>query len=602
MTRSAGGVIVRDIEPALDQSGDWVRVVLPMTLCRFRGGDVSYRGHVLKPRADTGSRLPFVFRTSALRRAHLRVPICVDVETVVRVFIDGALTRTATLRPVADGRPTLRILAQDITRWTERADTTRLQLQFASNSPSNSLAILLSEDQLSCRATVLQRRGRRYAITSGLYFLLAWATLLSAAVVALASLPLQETLRAYAVVVTALLWIGGLLGLPTLAGLPVRSYIRRIFAATHPVPSALLKRRRELAVATLVVAFVASGLALTEVVSDIRARQEYRDIQERYTELINAGWHEPSTSIVAKPVLDALLLVPWRREAQVLVERAANTLRKSPADKEAFRKVAQELATDEIEAAIRVSGTADLPSFLQYHLASVQNPLVWYATFIIEGERDDETKLLERAIFLLSPAATRDPEAALLLDVLALKLANDRLLNSGKLPSDEDFRELDRLARDLEQRVTVTPKDYFGTHTYLWACEMVAMSYVSRCDKDPATNKWVRTEKEAAKKWLRQMLMQRAEPTGALWLRPPGKFVTYHMFGLFELMTGYVADGGVQTARGFAKSCPDFEPEFRSIAAGASQFSSREGWLKGTVFERDDPWADLDRTLTLGWR
>jgi hypothetical protein len=570
-------LVSSELEPVLGD-GTWALAYLPVVFVTRTGDEVAYDGRVLKPQAGTASRLQLLCKTSALRRARVRIPICVDAETVVKVFIDGELVRVTALAPVASGRRTIRILVQDVTRWTEGREATPLHLQFSSNDQSDSLFILLSEDLPHCRPMLLQRGGGRYAWTSALYFLLAWTNLLTVAVVALANLRIQDaTLRTYAVLGTCVMWIAGLLGLPDLAKIPVRTWIRRLFAATHPVAGGfLLRRRRELALAALAGVLVASGAAFQQIVHCYWVRQ-------RYTSLIREGLR--LSDDVSPAAVAALELVPWRREAQILVERSAFEARQAANREDRFRRVAASL--DEapgLEAAIRSALSNQLPPYLVASPA-LSNPVVWYASLIIEGESFGENRLVEKAKSLLR--SSNDPEATLLLANLEI---TDKTI-------DGDVQE--QRVKDLERRLksTTIPLTLLGTHSYLAACDMLAGYHLAGC------------EKEAASYWLENELRARAKAGGeTLWLRPPEKFTAYYLFALYGGMTNANVDRespGARRAQRLAvhNDC-DYRAEFRRIAeTSASQFSKREGWEKGTVIAQIGRLeAFLEDSLNQGWR
>jgi hypothetical protein len=574
-------LISRELEPVLEESGNWTRAYLPVTFFTGRGGQVRYRGRVLKPQAGTGSRLQLLCKTTALRRARVRIPICVKGNTVVKVFVDGELARVATLAPITSGQFTLRILVQEVTRWTEASEATLLQLQFSYDDQSDSVFVLQSEDQPKCRPTLLQRRGGRYVWTSALYFLLSWANLLTVAVVALANLRIQdETLRTYAVLGTCVMWIAGLLGLPDLAKIPVRAWIRRLFAATRPLSGSwFVQRRRELAIVALTGVLVASGSAFIEVVQCYWVRQ-------RYTSLIRQG--ERSKDDISPAAIAALKLVPWRREAQILIERSAFEARNVANQDERFRRIAAGVDdTPGVYAAIRSALSNQLPSYLVVDSPPIINPIVWYASLIIEGESDRESRLVQKAVALLS--AHDDPESELFLAVLEM---TDR-----RVAMDEREQRAKRLEDRLES--ATVPNQLLKTHSYLFAADTLAGFHLAGCEKDAASD------------WLRNELRARAAHSDrgeTLWLRPPEKFIAFYLFALYGGMTDANVDQqsfGARRAKSLAyRDDCDFRLEVGRIAETfSSQFKKREKWENGTVFAQISRLKEfLEESLAQGWR
>ena len=570
-------LISRELEPVLDDTGTWARTNLQVPLTTRRGVGARYSGSVLRPQAGTGSRLQFLCKTTALRPARVRIPICVNAETVVKVFVDDHFTRQVTLKPGAAGSFMLRILAQDVTPWTEAREVAVVQLQFSSGNQSDSPFILLSDEQPQCRPLLLQRRGRRYTWMSALYFFLAWANLLTLSVVALATFEThQEALGNYAVLGTCLVWLAGLLGLPDLARIPVRAWVRRTFAATHPVNSGLLgRRRRQLAMVVLVGVLALSGVPFTQVMSCSWVRHQY-------TRLIDEA--QESSTNVNPAALAALRLAPWRKEAQILVEKAVFAER---AGGESFRQVAATLSDDTdvykvIEQAARLNRP---PGYLKAKSPAVGNPVVWYASVIIEGETENDTKQLDKAKSLLQLNA--DPESQLLLDTLKF----------AYFPSDGDGDEQEKLVKTLETQLfgPHKPQGYLlSTHAYLFACDSLFHYHLQGCEKD------------AALKCLEAELSARARADDrTLWLRPPDKFTAFHIFRNYGGMndpTFTHGNMGTKEAKKLIDACPDFLPDFNQIHAFQT-FSTREGWERNTVFAEGFVLRErINNLLAEGWR
>ena len=566
------------LEPVLGDGGNWIRAYLQVPCVTRRGDEVSYRGRVLKPQADTGSLLEFACNTTALRRARVRIPVCVKTETVAKVFVNGELARQTVFTPVAGDQYTLRILVLDVTRWTEGRAATRLQLQLSSNSQSDSLFIPLSEDQPHCRPIVLQRRGARYSLTSGLFFLLAWANVLTIAFLTLAtfSKDRDQTLRNYAVLITALVWLTSLLGLPDLAKIPVRSWIRRLFAATQPIGHGWRVRRRELVTAALAIVLGASVFASKPVATGYWHR-------DRYTRLIKQGLQSLNTN---QPAIEAFKLEPWRKEAQILLERSA-FLSRPAGTADTFRSVAAELAsTLGVEAAILSQPL--LPLYLQPDILAVANPMAWYASFLIEGDSVDDGPLARQARNFLS---TSDPESALILAYLDMT------------DSSIEVEEQERRAKALGDRLErVGPKDLelLLSHSYLWASDTLAMYHLAYCDQ------------EAASYWLAKELKARLDYAGqVLWLRPPEKFGAFYLFGEHGGMTdagilpGSLGAKRAQLADSNERCGFDFRPVIKKMSGEYSVFKTREGWVNGTIYEyigNSQLEELLESLLTKGWR
>lgn len=569
-------LVSRELEPVLDETGTWIRTFSQVALTTRRGIRVAYRGPVLKPQVGTGSRLQFLCRTTAVRRARIRIPICVNAETVVKLFVDGDLVRRATLAPAAARTYTLRTLAQDITRWTEAREVSVLKLQFSSDNQSDSPIILFSDEQPQCRPLLLQRRGGTYIWKSAFYFLLAWANLLTLSIVALATLEIQqETLRIYAVLGTGLLWFAGLLGLPDLARIPIKAWIRRIFAATQPASSGRLgHRRRELAIVVLLVALAASGVACTEVIRCYWVRYQY-------TNLIRQARDQSDLTLA----FEAFKLVPWRREAQILIEVYAFK-RRDLTNPESFRTVGAALDKHPgVYAAIEQAARSnEQPSYLKKK-PHISNPVAWYASIIIEGENEEKTELVDKAKSLLR--LHPDPESELLLETLEAV--------AYFTSSDGELQE--RLVKNLEARLRDPRSSLEHTHSYVFASDSLFFYHLQGCEQDEAS------------RWLEDELRiwdNAAEQT--LWLRPPEKYFAYYVFGTYGSNPDATFDrespGAIKAQEWVKTDTCDFIPSIRRIEDRTrSKFSTREAWAKKTIFVGNVDLKDvIDSLLKQGWR
>jgi hypothetical protein len=103
----------------------------------------------------------------------------------------------------------------------------------------------------------------------------------------------------------------------------------------------------------------------------------------------------------------------------------------------------------------------------------------------------------------------------------------------------------------------------------------------------------------------------------SLWLQPPEKFNAYHLFSVYGGMRNVdLDDEGGKLVKELAvynrqsdlhgdKRCDsdfDFRPAFKDIAAHYSAFTTREGWVMGTVYAQGKEQDLLDGLLAEGWR
>jgi len=467
------------------------------------------------------------------------------------------------------------MLVVDLTRWSEARETTDIKLQFSYEGQVQAPLILMSEDKGNCKPLLLQRWTHRYAWTSGLYFVFVWGSLLGLAVVILANFRIQnDLLRNFAVVGTCILWVAGLLGVPDLARVPVRSWIRRLFGATRSeAGGGLRSRRRPLTILLLAILCVVSTAAAQQVLWCYWVRQQY-------TTLIRRGM---STNEIDPAILKALERVPWRREAQILAEKSVWEGRSAGVNDALFRQIAARLAKPEVDAAIRNAPPRErLPFYLDGSSQALSNPLVWYASIIIEGENFRDKKLVNTAIDLLK--RSNDLESEILRATLEITI---------EVNGDLQLQKVRELESRLESSI-VTPT-LTSTHTYLAACDMLVGYHLFYC------------ETELASKWLRAELSAREHHRSGetLWLRPPDKFLVYYMFALYGSSKKGGVDlqsAGAKRAQRLIEKC-GYEEAFKEISKSYAQFEDPEEWKRGTVqFQFNRLHDFLEDSLRIGWR
>jgi hypothetical protein len=186
----------------------------------------------------------------------------------------------------------------------------------------------------------------------------------------------------------------------------------------------------------------------------------------------------------------AFILLPWRKEAQILLDANAYRLR-TDASMPALRRFVKSFVDDDrvkraAEDTLHKSG---LPVPLEGLAPQrwLSDPVVWYASLLPEAEEENETDHLKSAVAELANRDPREqfPQAYLLRTSLNLQLQIE----------DEDARHrlrrdlIDFLYKDEEARLTTF-------HEYQVACDMIAVSFLHDCDHETA-NDWFARELKA---------------------------------------------------------------------------------------------------------
>jgi hypothetical protein len=395
----------------------------------------------------------------------------------------------------------------------------------------------------------------------------------------------DEARRSYSAVVAGLLWLAGVLGIPDLAHIPIQRKLRQIYAATWSdsrAHSLWTRWRRGLAIVALLLLLFPMARAIVTIV-------ECYSIHHDYTRLIRRGLQRDPRAM-EDGILPALVLSPWRKEAQILFEQYAYGHRVRH-DMNEFREVIWKFAQcEELKTAVTIAPLPDhLPVSLSGPSEVLNDPVVWYTSIIVEAEGVHESKMLETAVSILERRKTGEAE---------IQLANfDLELNSEQDAEDAVVKQkADQLANVLKE----SSDKYVGTHVFQAGCDTLAGYYLSCCDKDKAAY-WYERELDARRGNRDDKIR---------WHRPPGKLMLYHMFALRGGSWRYSQAEAINWARCLLnnKECEDsqgdcdFRREFANIIKKYEDFTKPEEWEKGAIPPDKDLSPYFEEMLGTGWR
>ena len=577
------------IEPSDFERNQWQKQLVDV---RVTDGDrpVDYQGYVLTAIADTAHEITFAVKTSALRPAEIDIPLQFSARTSVRLFVNDELIDTIEFSQSSDAS-FIHHLTKDITRWTESRESSRVQLLISYFGQRATTAILLGTHRFELQPKLLQKWTWPYGLQSLFFFAFAWSSIVALAIILLAHLqPLGDTFRFYAVLIAVVGWIAGVLGLPDAARIPLRPMLRSLYSKTNSkasLPSSFYIGRRFLCVVSLFLIFVLVGSGAGAVIYCLGIRQYY-------STLIHRALEESDPAAKQARIRQALTLLPWRKEAHMLFEREAYGLRDLE-DMGNFRKYIREFALDQnVKQAIRNAPDEDhLPFCLSKSGGSafLNDPVVWYASTIIEGEGFAEKQLMNEAISIL--ATRKDPVAQMQLQKSELEL----VLANEEADDSEADKKADALREQLEQNY-----ESRGTHVYQSACDTLAFYYLRNCDREMAS-KWYGKELSARKHQSNE-----GEPR---WLRPPDKLMLFYMFGSYWNMKGE----GVEMANCLLQNSTcnppideqdrcDFKTMFEERLRNPNKdYQDEAAWTKNTIRENGLKLSGaIENSLTKGWR
>ena len=559
---------------------------------RVSDGDrlIDYQGYVLTSTADTAHAITFAFKTSALRPAEIDLPLQFSARASVRLFVNDELIET--LEFSQSHEPSfIHHLIKDITRWTESRESSQLQLLISYFGQEATTTVLLGDQNSELQPKLLQKWSWPYSLQSLSFFAFAWSGIVGLAIILLAHLqPLGDTFRFYAVLFAVISWVAGVLGLPDAARIPLRSMLRRLYSKANSKSSrssSFYKGRRVLWLVSLFLISVIVDSGAGAVVYCLSIRQYY-------STLIHKALEESDPVAKQARIRQALSLLPWRKEAQMLFEREAYGLRDLE-DMGNFRKYIREFALDQnVKQAIRNAPAEDqLPFCLTKSAGStfLNDPVIWYASTIIEGEGDHEKQLMNEAISIL--ATRKDPAAQIQLQKSELEL----VLANEEADDSEVDKKADALRKQLEQKY-----ESRGTYVYQSACDTLAFYYLRNCDREMAA-KWYGEELSARKHQSNE-----SEPR---WLRPPDKLLLFYMFGSYWNMKGegvgmascLLQNGTCNPPVSEEDRC-DFKPMFEERLRNPNKdYQDESAWTKNTIRENGLKLSGaVEISLQKGWR
>ncbi len=550
-------------------SPHWVRTVLDLTV--EEGNDqTEYIGEALVSSLAYGHLIEFKVSTSLIRTATLNIPLFVSSDAVASVSLNDHSLNTVRLAASNDSLAVLHHLTVDVTPWTEDRAVSSVRVRLSYERHQGTTTILLDRDRDLYAARITEHFGRESVIVLAL-IAFAWISILAVAILVVANVrALGESFRFYAVLTVAGGWVASVLGLPDLARIPLRAYLRHWYATT--------RRRRTLVVCALAFLMLVTSVQAAEVVYCLVVRY-------RYTQLIASGLND-SPDRAMDAVRQAFILVPWRKEAQILLEAHAYRLR-TDASMSALRHFIKGFVdyngvNRAVQSTLRKSG---LPLPLEGVAPQrwLSDPVVWYASLLPEAEGENEDGLLKSAVAELAYRDPPDvfPQAYLLRTSLSLQLQIE----------DEEARH--RLRRDLIEFLNKDEDARLTTlHEFQVACDMIAVSFLHDCKHEDA-NDWFARELQA-----RERTSYEGYP---VWHRPPHKLILFHVFVSYSNIDESDSDLGRRTLDA-TDGCPAYRMSFEQrLLKENPSMRAPDAWMKNTTLNANLE-SLVNSTLQMGWR
>jgi hypothetical protein len=572
--------IIKRLELATYDVHHW-QVQNIFTAATIEGQQVAYQGDALVSIEEQGHTVEFKTETLSYRPAEIDIPISVTSNASVELSVNGVVVETIALTAQQPEPPLfVHRLKKDITEWTEPQTESRIRLEISYLGARGKTTILLDNDQPTQRPQLLQPWLQPYAIKALLYTILTWGSLLGLMIFIIANTKsfISDVVRFWSAVITVLIWFSGMFGFTDLVKIPIRKGIRWFYGET--------KAHRGYWLAALSVIFILASIGVGTVVY-------CSYIRYRYTKLINNTLEQKSDDLLRR----AFIQQPWRKEAQIIFEAYSASTAVTTGD---FRNYVRNFISDpEVKRTIEGEMLRkSVPYCLAIDGASAYNdPVVWFASILPEGEEEEEKVWKTEAIRILSSRdGPLDVEARMLKVILELAITKD----------DKQTTELEQKLRKLLSENS-TPRGE-ALHTYQVAWDTLAQLSIKKCSLAKTQNlpETVQSSvNDAIADFLRVIEIRSRQTQGnneILWHRPPSKLALFQLFR-YEAIKSRRPDVAAQIDREVFSPCPEFKAAFdKEIKEKFPDYAKTDVWFKGTVLKEDYISYIRNTLMNKGWR
>ena len=601
---------MRNVPKTLNATGldsQWHKRLVDIALTDANGQQIRFRGEILQSETGCTHSVEFELRTRVLRNVKVDIPFALNADADIDLLVDDHLVKTFHFRSSGDQAFRVYHLSKNLTRWTVSAAVVRVRLRFFYPVGASATLLFVDADKPEWQARAIERWEWLYALQSVLFFFLVWGAILAIAFVGTTYLlPVRDNLRDYKVVGVLVAWAVAVLGIPDLAKIPVRTWIRRLYGLTWPsVGSGSSSHRKSRCV---ILVALASLFAACAGPAGVILRCQY--IRHHYTMLIRSTI-KSDENVDLKSIREAFTLLPWRPEAQFVFERYAHYNRDANAQKDltAYRGLIRNFTSDPALRQIVVEAVRQqhLPLSLAPSARKDFNPLVWYASILVEGEDYEHSLVLNEAIDLLK--SSEEPEVQLERANLQLEsLENAALSETTEAKEVELEKKAADKAVELRKLLERYQVELGLTYVYQAGTDTLAGYHLLICELDQAAD-WYSAEIRS-RRGKEESLSQ---GVAALWGRPPEKFALYYLFvsGSDTMVRGA---GARRPPTGWIEDvldngqCPFRKTFQEKVFRGYEEFSSPDRWLEGTIvgskeFNESKEFPKLiNESLEMDWR
>ncbi len=560
--------------------------------------------------SQTNHKISFTLNTRAYLPVEIDIPFYSSAKGRLALMVDGKNIENFEVEATDIDKPRVTHITAQITPWTEKERRSILELRFKSEI-KNKITLILECNELSLAPGTIQRWDFSYFVRAILFFVFANSIVLGLGILLAAQLRgINSSLQFYAFIGTTIGVIFGALGVTDLLKIPFREKIRLFYSKTY--------KNRLIWLACLGVLFLIVYTGVGIVAYSIWMRSAYTDLIKKAL---------ANTNDTASPV-KAFKMMPWRKEAQSIIEAQINSVR----DQENIKYLNLVRAFTEDPQIIRtIENYSDkaLPFYQTGDTTTLNNPSTWFAGLSIEKEEDIDGKkiAIDKTIEKLSKREDYESQ------IFKLNLELENLIQELGPTKDDTpeqksvFSRMDECLSQLEGIVADIDNsnnlELINSFYYQMACDTIANHYANLCVykeyiQGPCSQKIFNYfNKEIQVRFT-------SLDSNPLWIRQPEKLVLYHLF-IVENPTE--SDEGKETgeclkmtlAYIFCKGIGDFPNDSsclrydmgcyenggkKSVIDNYSkEFQSSVWWRKGTSSFKDTNFKNnVTALLDKGWR
>lgn len=528
----------------------------------------------------------------------LRILFALSSRGTVEFFINDKLeySQTFELEEIYDdeGIETLQVCEIDVTKYAEQFDQLTIELSVKFDSETDNFIFFPTESEK--KSTIRYVENQSYQIQSILWSVFSWGLIQAIGVLIVANISLSQDSKLVYVFGVVTAWMVSISGLPDIANIPIKKYLRVLYSWSYDF--------RKIFLSIVSVIFLISIVFETHFIFTLYLKHKYETL---LTEYLSTNEEEY--------IIEAFELLPWRKEAQILIALHGDFLRRSPTFKEKHHSFYQGFF-ERYELSDLIAFREN--RFCKWVLDSgdkevLRDPFIWLASILPNASSSDveiDCQYYDLALNLLERLEEKSFETEIIkisYDISTIFCETEQFWST--VVKDRYIQKLDSIVNQDEQ-------GKFRSHFSLEAIDFLAKF---ECLNNPSADSTASCStmfNEFAKMIrARELSLERVSQAHMpVWNRPPDKlFFTSIYFQLSDNKNSsyfnLLKHDDVFLYLNYCGCEEDFVKEF-IVNPDYVHLKQIDWWLKGTIFELADngvlKWRNIDNLskhfLSKGWK